>query len=187
MRRIATVGTILCATALLAHADTEETRKRLERELRNIPAPELPAYAATIVRNTPAAERAQAAIITVETVARIRPTAASSVVASVSKVTSETQASLSAAAFRASHHQEDHQGGQGNSNPGPGNGNGNGNANGGVGHGPGEDKPGRPIVHDRPINTVLPNGKPRHFPPDPPRRPVDPPRPHKYNKPHPNH
>ena len=177
MRRIATIGTVLCASALLAAADTvEETRKRLEQELRNIPAPELPAYAATIVSSSPAAERSRAAIIAVETVTRFRPAAASSVVAAISKAAPETRASLAAASTRP---------GQGNQNPGPGNG--NGNANGGVGLGPGENKPGRPIVHDRPINTILPNGKPRHFPPDPPRRPVDPPRPHKYNKPHPNH
>ncbi len=174
MRRLATIGTVLCAGALLVNADTdEEKRKRLEQELRNVPTLELPAYAATVVRNTPAPERSRAAIIAVETVSRYRPAAASSVVASVSKVSAETAASLSAAGYKAAHHRDDHTNG--------------GNGNGGVGLGPGENKPGRPIVHDRPINTVLPNGKPRHFPPTPPNRPVTPPRPHKYNQPHPNH
>ena len=191
MKRIATVGTLLCASALLALAETEEeTRKRLEQELRNIPVPELPARAVTIVRGTPAGERSRAAIITVQTVERLRPAAASSVVAAISKAAPETRASLAAASTRIADHKEGHNppgngNGNGNNDPGPGNGNGNGNANGGVGLGPGENKPGRPIVHDRPINTILPNGKPRHFPPDPPRRPVDPPRPHKYNKPGP--
>ena len=178
MRRIATIGTVLCASAFMAFAETEdEMRKRLELEFRRIPAPELPTYAATIVRNTPAAERSQAAVIVFETASGIRPAAASSVVAAISKTAPETRASLAAASTRQN----------GTPNPPPGNGNGNGNANGGVGLGPGENKPGRPIVHDRPINVILPNGKPRHFPPDPPNRPVDPPRPHKYNQPHPNH
>ena len=176
MRRIATVGTILCVGVFLAYADTEEeTRKRLERELRAVPAPELPAWAVGIVRTTPAAERSRTAIIAVQTVQKVRPAAASAVVAAISKAAPETRASLAAA---------DHK--EGHNPPGQGNGNGNGNANGGVGLGPGENKPGRPIVHDRPINTILPNGKPRHFPPDPPRRPVDPPRPHKYNRPPPH-
>lgn len=163
----------------MAFAETEdEMRKRLEREFMGVPAPELPAYAVTLVRNTPAAERPQTAVIAYETVSKVRPAAASSVVTALSKSAPETRASLAAASTR---------NGNGNQNPGPGNGNGNGNANGGVGLGPGENKPGRPIVHDRPVNPILPNGKPRHFPPDPPNRPVDPPRPHKYNKPHPNH
>ena len=171
----------------MAFAETEdEMRQRLELEFRRIPAPELPAYAATIVRNTPAAERSQAAVIVFETASAFRPTAANSVVAAISKAAPETRASLAAASTRPN--EVSAQGsGNGNQNPGPGNGNGNGNANGGVGLGPGENKPGRPIVHDRPINVILPNGKPRHFPPDPPNRPVDPPRPHKYNQPHPNH
>ena len=181
MRRLATFGTILCAGALLAHADTDETRKRLERELQNIPAPELPARAVAIVRSTPAGERSQAAIIAVETVSRQRPTAVAAVSAAIAKAAPETIASLETA----SHGQK---GGKGKSEIEHGNGGENGNAggNGGVGHGPGDNKPGKPVVHDRPIKTILPNGKPRHFPPDPPHRPVNPPRPHKYNRPHPH-
>lgn len=183
MRKTATIVTVLCASAFMAFAETEEEmRKRLELEFRRIPAPELPAYAATIVRNTPAAERSPAAVIVVETASGLRPAAASSVVAAISKAAPETRASLAAASTRQNPSPPPGNG-NGNQSPGPG----NGNANGGVGLGPGENKPGRPIVHDRPINVILPNGKPRHFPPDPPNRPVDPPRPHKYNKPHPNH
>jgi hypothetical protein len=183
--RIRIIGITLCASALLVNAETaKEAKKRIEQELKNIPVLELPARAAAVVRNTPAADRSQAAIIAVSTVAERHPAAADSVASAISKAAPETKAVASAAATYASHHTDSHQGGSGNGNQnGPGNANGNGHANGGVGLGPGPNKPGRPIVHDRPINSVLPNGKPRHFPPTPPKRPVTPPRPHKYNKP----
>lgn len=194
MKRIATLGTMLCATALIVRADSDDLKKRLEQELRNVAAPELPARAVAIVRGTPAEERARAAIIVSDAVAKQRPAAAPAVNAALAREKAAISATRSDKEKK--HDRGDGDDGQGNGNGGNGgNGNsGNGNdndhgnsgGNGGVGHGPGENKPGHPVVHDRPIKPTLPNGKPRHFPPDPPHRPVDPPRPHKYNKPH-NH
>ena len=195
MRKIASIGSVLCAGVLAVNADLAEQKKRLEQELRHVPVVELPARAAAVVRSTPAAERSQAAIIAVETIVTRHPSSATTVVAAISKADPESSAAVAAAATRlapdeaaniaaatrpapqrasearALHHREDHSQGGGN---------------GGVGLGPGPNKPGRPVVHDRPISTVLPNGKPRHFPPSPPNRPVNPPRPHKYNKPRPH-
>ena len=120
----------------MAFAETEdEARKRLELEFRRIPAPELPAYAATLVRNTPAANRPQTALLAFETTSKVRPAAANSVVAAISKAAPETRASLAAASTR-------------------GNDKGNGNGRGDDderGNGNGNIKPGRPSVHDQPI------------------------------------
>jgi hypothetical protein len=210
MRKLATIGTILCAGVLATNADLTDSKRRLEQELPNIPVPELPARAAEIVRATPAADRSQAAVIAVETIVARYPASAASVVSAVAQAAPETapvaaatatkltpnDAALIAAAARPAPAKAaeavalNGNGNGGNNNGGgPGNGgnggNGNGNANGGVGLGPGPNKPGAPVTHDRPINDVLPNGKPRHFPPTPPHRPVTPPRPHKYNQPNP--
>jgi hypothetical protein len=217
MRKLATIGTIVCVGVLSTNADLADQKRRLEQELPNIPVPELPARAAEIVRATPAAERSQAAIITVEAIIARYPASAASVVSAVAQAAPETGPAAAAAATKltpseaasiaaagrpvpAKAGQANPVNGNGNGNGnaggnnnggGPGNGgnggNGNGHANGGVGLGPGPNKPGAPVHHDRPINTVLPNGKPRPFPPSPPNRPVNPPRPHKYNKPHPHH
>lgn len=209
MKKLATIGTIVCVGVLTTNADLADQKRRLEQELPNIPVPELPARAAEIVRATPAGERSQAAVIAVESIVARYPASAASVVSAVAqaapeagplaaaaatKLTPNDAALIAAAARPAPTKAGDavalHAGGNNNNGGGPGNGgnggNGNGHANGGVGLGPGPNKPGAPVHHDRPINTVLPNGKPRHFPPNPPNRPVNPPRPHKYNKPHPH-
>jgi len=203
MNGILTIGSMLCVGVLTVSADLAEQKKRLEQELLHVPVPELPARAAEIVRSTPAGERSQAAVIAVETIVARHPAAATTVVAAVAKAAPESAPVAAAAATKlapgeaaniqaavsrqapakAGEAREFTGNGPGNNGNGD---NGNGHANGGVGHGPGPNKPGNPVVHDRPVNTILPNGKPRHFPPDPPRRPVNPPRPHKYNKPNPH-
>ena len=207
MRKIATFGTVLCLGVLATTADTaDERKKRVEQELRNVPAPELPARAAEVVRNTPAAERSQAAVIAVETAIQRNPTAGASVLAAISKAAPETRFAAAAAIEKAKSKGDKEKprgNSEGHGNPGSGSSgsgdqndsadrdarevrrteaNSRGHANGGVGHGPGPNKPGRQIP-EKPHNSVLPNGKPRHYPPNPPNRPVDPPRPHKYNKP----
>ena len=209
MRKFGIIGSVACAGILALQADTTEQKKRFEQEFRHVPIAELPARAAAVVRSTPAAERSQAAVIAVETIVAQHPASAPTVVSAVAKAAPETGAAAAAAATRLAPGEAasiaaavravpqkagagkalSHEGnsGSGSNNKGQGSNNsGNGNANGGVGHGPGPNKPGNPVVHDRPINTVLPNGKPRHFPPNPPHRPVNPPRPHKYNKPKPH-
>src|SRR5688572_23267269 len=127
MRRIATLGTVLCATALLAvvRADDDETRKKLEQELRNVPAPELPARAAAIVRSRPAGERAQAAIIAMGVVQKQRPVAAGPVAVELSKISPETRASLSASGSKRDKEVERDREDRGNGNSGSGKGNGN--------------------------------------------------------------
>ncbi|HVK59621.1 MAG TPA: hypothetical protein VM735_12630 [Candidatus Kapabacteria bacterium] len=176
MRRIATIGTILCASVLASNADLAEQKKRWEQELRTVPVPELPARAAEIVRSTPAAERSQAAIIAVEAISSRHPAAAPTVVAAISKAAPETAAAVSAAASRKDDKgkpesdptrpdksrkddskidsEKGRGGNQGNGN-GHGNGNGNGNGN----------RPDRPEHQGRPDKSdLLPNGKPRPFP-----------------------
>ena len=199
MRKLATIGTIICVGVLTTNADLTDQKRRLEQELPNIPVPELPAYAAEIVRATPAAERSQAAVIAVESIVARYPASAASVVSAVAQAAPEAGPSAAAAATKLTPNDAALIAAAARPAPakandavalnGPGNGgngdNGNGHANGGVGIGPGPNKPGAPVQHDRPINTVLPNGKPRHFPPSPPNRPVTPPRPHKYNQPNP--
>jgi hypothetical protein len=179
MKKLVLLTTLLIGGAVATSAESaEETRKRFEQEFQHIPVPELPAFAAEVIKRTPAAERSQAAIIAVQTVAERHPAASASVASAITTAAPETRAALTAANSRGGS-ETGRQPGNGNSSP-------NGNANGGVGLGPGPNKPGQVVVHDRPIKTILPNGKPRHFPPDPPNRPVDPPRPHKYNKPKPH-
>ena len=200
MRKIATIGIVLFTSVYAVNGDLAEQKKRLEQELQNIPVPELPARAVEIIRSTPAPERSQAAIMAVETIVARYPAAATSVVAAVSKAAPESAAAAAATATRlapaeapqieAAARPQQGRSARGNQERGNGNGNEqgtvgnepNGNANGGVGLGPGPNKPGAP-VEKRPPATVLPNGKPRHFPPTPPNRPVNPPRPHKYNRP----
>lgn len=179
MRKIATIGTLLCASVLLVNADLADQKRRVELELRNTALPELPARAAQIVRSTPAAERSQAAIITVETIVARYPAAAPSVVASVAKAAPESSAAVVAAATRLAPEQapsieaaakpkndrgndkDKGETGRGNEN---GN-NGNGNGNNGNGNGNGNERPEKPEGSGRPEKSeLLPNGKPRPFP-----------------------
>ena len=102
MRKLVSIGSVLCFSVLLATADTaEERRKRLAREFQDIPAPELPARAAAVVRNTPAAERSQAAVLAVETIIARNPGAASAVVAAISRTDSNAGSAAADAAARA--------------------------------------------------------------------------------------
>jgi hypothetical protein len=177
MRILIVAGGLVCACALASQGAPNQ--KKIEKELNGVPRPELAAKIAEIIRLSPAHERSEAAAIAIEVVERKYPAAASSVIAGLSKASPEVAAAAQARI-------KDRPSAPPVENsvaPGKSDGNGNGNGNGGVGHGPGPNKPGKIIVDDKPINVILPNGKPRHFPPDPPRRPVDPPRPINYNSP----
>ena len=102
MRKLVSIGSVLCFSVLLVTADTaEERRKRLAREFQEIPAPELPARAAAVVRNTPAAERSQAAVIAVEMIIARNPGAASAVVAAISRTDADAGSAAADAAARA--------------------------------------------------------------------------------------
>jgi hypothetical protein len=174
MKKIVMVSTVLMAGTLMVNGQTvEEKKKRFRQELSHVPAAELPAKAAEIVKKTPANERSEAAVIAVEVVAEKHPTAAGPAAAAISRVAKETQAGAVGAATRkeGKGNGGGQNGGNGNGNGNSGPGNGNGNANGGVGHG--VNKPGKPI-HPHPVKDTLPNGKPRHFPKE---------KPQPYNKP----
>jgi hypothetical protein len=185
---------LACACAATALAS--DKGKNFEDEFAHVPLPELPARAIAVVNQAPVAERAQTAILAVQTILQQHPAAAPSVIAALSKaapdvsdavtesITPQPAGSLHALGGNGKGNGNGNGNGNGKGN-GKGNGDENGNAggNGGVGRGPGPDKPGHIVDHDGPIKTILPNGKPRHFPPDPPHRPVKPPRPVHYNKP----
>jgi hypothetical protein len=184
----------MCISTTLA----SEKSKKFEEQFAHVPLPELPSRAAEIIRLTPAADRSESAVLIVQTIVQKHPAAAASVVAAVLKAAPEASDVIAAAAEtsrpvhalagkgnsdeKGKEKDKDKGNGNGKGNSG-GNGNGNAGGNGdGVGHGPGENKPGKVIVKPPP-NPTLPNGKPRHFPPEPPHRPVDPPRPVHYNRP----
>ena len=212
MKHIATIGSVLFASVLAVSADTEEQKKRLAQELRNIPVPELPAKAALIVRSTPAAERSQAAIIAVETIVARHPASASTVVAAIAKASPESAPQAASAATRlvpresesiqaaagSKNKGNDERGRKGSDEVGRGNGNqGNGNSNGsnngnGNGNGNGNvDRPAHPGQPGRPEKSaLLPNGKPRPFPhhghTDDPNHVHKPNGPRPYNKPKPH-
>lgn len=180
MRKIATIGSVLCASVLVINADLAEQKKRLEQEFRNIPVPELPARAAQIVRSTPAGERSHAAILAVEAIAARHPGAVTTVASAISKAAPEASAAAAAAASRYKPTEAprlEAAARPGNSRPGEsklsdergrgvrgepnGNGNGTGNGNGNSGEG----RPEKPEHSGRPEKSeLLPNGKPRPFP-----------------------
>lgn len=194
MKKLVTLTTLLIASAIVSSADdsADEKRKRFRQEFERIPVPELPARAAEIVRKTPAAERSQAAIIAVETIAERHPAASTTAASAISKAAPETRAAVFAASTRFRNDRDNRndrdrnnrndwdRNDRDNDHQGPKPGNGNGNANGGVGHG--VNKPGKIIFHDRPIKDTLPNGKPRHHPKDKPEKPPKD-KCHQYNKP----
>jgi hypothetical protein len=198
---------LLCACLLTANADTNSKRKEFEDSLRNIPLPELPAQAAKWVKSAAPNERRENALLAVETILKQHPAAATTVVSAISRVAPETSADVAATAARLSPANAQYiqlaaetgapsrqaeisqamrrlESSRGNITTSAGDIQGKN----GVGHGPPENPgKGKGLIDVRngridPDDT-LPNGKPRHFPPTPPHRPVTPPRPVHYSHP----
>jgi hypothetical protein len=185
---------MLCSCVLGLNADIAEQKKRLESELQRVPVPELPARAAEVVRNTPAADRSQAAVIAVESIVARYPSSAATVVAAISRTSPEVAPAAASAAVKLAPKETQSieaasriapakaqkakpvhpNNGRGNGNDrgngdrgngyDRGNGHGNGNGN-GHGHINRPDKHDHPGQPGRPPKShLLPNGKPRPFP-----------------------
>jgi hypothetical protein len=151
-----------------AFAVTEAQLKALANALSSVPAPELPAKAAEVVKQAPPTERASIAIAAVQAAIAQNRASAPLVVSAISKAAPEVAAVSRAAAIAADpgkNSGKDDGKGNGNGNSGNGNGNGNGNSGNGNGNGNGNSGPGS-VKHDnKPINQNNGNGR---FPTSPP-------------------
>lgn len=181
------------------NADVTDKEKEVEARLRRVPALEFPAAVLGIVRATEATKRVETIQAAMNVIAAHRPATLPLVVATIAKAEPQLSAAAASAALAASPAQagligraavtaaptqaenitaaieaQDHKERHAVERGGPGQGEENGN-----GPRPKQVEPDKSWRHPRETGT-LPNGKPF---PDPPRRPVDPPRPVHYGKP----